>query len=270
MPVFYLESKKRTTNRRKYKVEYSHTAWYHNMTTRTGGLNMAHNRITKKWLKNHWTYNWWKYMLLACVCILGVNVLFTMTAYRSPEEKKIELYVCNGYVDQAVLDQQVSELFFARFPEQEEMTVMNINLAANDMYVQMQFTTYLAAQQGDVLLLPQSEVYKLSEGGADNAFMDLTPYIENGVIDLNRLGVQGLMLKDSAGMEGIYAIPADTLYGLFELGNDPEKSYLCLTGFSGNEDTAAAVISMLFELYQTEKPEGYDNRNKPAASSALF
>ena len=209
-------------------------------------------------------------MLLACVCILGVNVLFTMTAYRSPEEKKIELYVCNGYVDQAVLDQQVSELFFARFPEQEEMTVMNINLAANDMYVQMQFTTYLAAQQGDVLLLPQSEVYKLAESGADNAFLELTPYIENGIIDLNKLGVQGLMLKDSAGVEGIYAIPADTLYGLFELGNDPKNSFLCLTGFGGNEDTAADVISMLFELYQTEKPEGYDNRNKPAASSALF
>lgn len=257
-------------NQRKYEVEYSICAWYHNMTTRMGGPNMAQKRITKKWLKNHWHYNWWKYMLLACVCVLGVNVLFTMTAYRSPEEKKIELYVCNGYVDQHVLHEQVSELFFARFPEQEELTVMNINLAANDMYVQMQFTTYLAAQQGDVLLIPESQVYQLAESGADNAFLELTPYIENGTIDPAALGVQPLAMKDSHGEEGIYAIPADSLYGLFELGNAPENSYLCLTGFGGNEDTAAAVIPMLFELYQTEKPAGYDHPSNPQSGSALF
>lgn len=257
-------------NRIKNVVEYSRFAWYHNMTTRTGGLNMAENRITKKWLKNHWTYSWWKYMLLAGICIMGVNLLFTTTAYRPPEHKKIELYVCNGYVDQQVLDEQVSEAFFARYPEQEEMTVMNINLASEDMYVQMQFTTYLAAQQGDVLLLPESEVYKLSEGGADNAFMDLTPYIDGGVIDLQALGVQGLTLKDSAGEEGIYAIEADTLYGLFDLGNDPKDSYLCLTGFGGNEDTAAGVLDLLFELYQTEKPENYDNRYIPEKNAPLF
>ena len=231
---------------------------------------MAHSRITKKWLKNHWTYNWWKYMLLVCVCILGVNVLFTTTAYRSPEEKKIELYVCNGYVDQQALRQQISEPFFARFPEQEELTVMNINLSGGDVYVQMQFTTYLAAQQGDVLLLPESQVYQLAQAGADTAFLELSPYIENGTIDLQALDVQPLMLKDSQGADGVYAIPADSLYGLFELGNAPEDSYLCLTVYGGNEDTSAALIPMLFELYHTEKPEGYDNRNKPENSAPLF
>lgn len=231
---------------------------------------MAQKRITKKWLRNHWTYNWWKYALLACVCVMGVNVLFTTTAYRSPEEKKIELYVCNNYVDQQTMDEQVSALFFERFPEQEEMAVVNINLASQDMYVQMQFTTYLAAHQGDVLLLPQSHVYQLAESGADNVFMELTPYIESGVINLDKYGVQGLMLTDAQGVEGIYAIPADTLYGLFELGNAPENSFLCLTGFGGNEDTAAAVIDMLFELYQTEKPVGYDQRNALQAPSVVF
>lgn len=231
---------------------------------------MAQKRITKKWLQNHWAYSWWKYLLLACVCTMGINVLFTSTAYRPPEEKKIELYICNGYVDQTVLQEQLSELFFARFPEQEELTVMNINLASNDMYVQMQFTTYLAAQQGDVLLIPESQVYQLADAGADNAFLELTPYIESGVIDLEALGVEALPMKDSEGVEGLYAIPADTLYGLFELGNAPENSYLCLTSFSGNEDAAAGVLSMLFELYQMEKPEGYDQRNMQSNGSALL
>ncbi|MBE5799384.1 MAG: hypothetical protein E7321_05470 [Clostridiales bacterium] len=231
---------------------------------------MAENRITKSWLKNHWAYSWWKYLLLAGICIMGVNLLFTATAYRAPEHKKIELYVCNGYVDQQVMQQEMTDIFFARHPDQEELTVMNINLAQGDMYIQMQFTTYLAAQQGDVLLLPQSEVYKLTEGGADNAFMDLTPYIESGVIDLDAIGAGALTLKDSAGEEGIYAIEADSLYGLTELGNAPEGSYLCVTGFSGNEDTAAAVVGLMFDLYQAERPEDYDEKYNSTNSTALF
>ncbi len=231
---------------------------------------MAEKRITKKWLKNHWAYSWWKYLLLACLCIMGVNLVFTMTAYRPPEEKKIELYVCNGYVDSQALEEQVGAQFFARFPEQEELTVMNVNLVSEDMYVQMQFTTYMAAQQGDVLLLPKSEVYKLSGEGAESVFMDLTPYIESGVIDPEKLGVQPLALQDSAGVEGFYAIPADTLYGLFDLGNLPRDSYLCVTSFSGNEDMAAEMVSLLFELYQTEKPEGYDASYNQIKSSAVF
>ena len=139
---------------------------------------------------------------------------------------------------------------------------MNINLASQDMYVQMQFTTYLAAQQGDVLLLPQSEVYKLSAGGADNAFMDLTPYIENGTIDPDKYGVQPLMLKDSAGVEGVYAIPADTLYGLSEYSNDPAGSLLCLTAFGGNLDNAAEAMNVLIEQNHLQNLENYDRMRK--------
>lgn len=226
---------------------------------------MAQKRITKKWLKNHWIYSWWKYLLLGAVCVMGINILFTTTAYRAPDHKKIEVYVCNGYVDQKALQDRLEPAFFEQFPDQEELTVMNINLAANDMYVQMQFTTYLAAQQGDVLLLPEGQVYQLADAGADNAFLELSPYIESGVIDLEATGVKPLVLKDSEGNEGVYALEADSLYGLFELGNAPENSYLCLTGFCGNEDTAAGVLAMLIDMYQTEKPEGYDGQSDLAA-----
>ena len=231
---------------------------------------MAQNRITKSWLKNHWAYSWWKYLVLTVICIMGVNILFTSTAYRAPEEKKIELYVACNYVDQQALQEQLSGVFFERFPEQEELIVININLASGDAYTQMQFTTYLAAHQGDVLLLPKGQMYQLAEAGADNAFLELTPYIESGVIDLEKAGVEGLVLPDSKGVEGIYAIPADSLYGLFDLGCNTADSYLCLTSFGGNEDTAAGVLNMLFELYQAEKPEGYDEAVNKASISPVF
>ena len=231
---------------------------------------MAQKKITKSWLKNHWAYSWWKYLILTAVCIMGVNILFTSTAYRPPEEKKIEVFAAQGYVDQQAMEDQLKEVFFARFPEQEELRVMNINLVSGDVYTQMQFTTYLAAQQGDVLLIPESQLLQLSAAGADDAFMELTPYIESGVIDLERIGVEGVTLTDSNGVEGIYAIPADSLYGLFDLGCNTQGGYLCVTSFSGNEDTAAAVLDMLFELYQTEKPEGYDEAISKPNMSAVF
>ena len=58
---------------------------------------MADNRITRKRLKNHFVYGWWKYLLAVVLCVMGVDLIFSMTAYRPPEDKKIELYMCNGY-----------------------------------------------------------------------------------------------------------------------------------------------------------------------------
>ena len=52
---------------------------------------MADNRLTKKRLKNHFAYNWWKYALSAAVSAMLVSIVFAVTAYRPPAEKKVEL-----------------------------------------------------------------------------------------------------------------------------------------------------------------------------------
>lgn len=230
---------------------------------------MAENRITKKMVKNHWSYNWWKYLLLVFLCAAVVDVTFTMTAYRSPEEKKIEIYILNDYCNTSAMQAELEPLFFEAHPEQEELTILNINLTSDDMYAAMQFSTYAAAQQGDVCLMPLSEVQKLAADGAEYAFMDLTPYIESGVIDVQDIDLTAGRMKSSTGEEGIYAIPADSLYGLLAYGNDPADSLLCIMDYNGNEETSAAVLNMMIELYRTPKPEGYDERTKQK-QQALF
>ena len=229
---------------------------------------MAENR--KKWLKNHWTYSWWKYMLVAFISVMGVNLLFTTTAYRAPEHKKIEIYILNSYADTAAMDSDFRPLFFEAHPDQEELAIMNVNLAADDMYVRMQYTTYVAAQQGDVMLLPKAEIEKLTESGADNAFLELSPYIENGLIDLSGIDGEVLVLKDSNGEEGVYAIPADSLFGLLDYGNDPQGSYLCIMSYCGNEDTAAAVLNMMLERYHGEEPEWYEERKQEMSNPGVL
>ena len=228
---------------------------------------MAANRITKKWLQNHFHYSWWKYALVVAISIMGIDMLFTSTAYRPPEEKKLELYVCSGYMDASALQDALWPQLQARYPDQEELTVMNIDLSAEDMYANMQFTTYAAAQQGDVLLLPQDQVYKHAAEGADEVFLELTPYIESGVIDPQDIDLSAGMLASSAGEIGLYAIPADSLYGLSAFYGIPEGSMLCATSYGGNDEHAAGLINMLIELYKTEKPE---NRNETVEAPATI
>lgn len=219
---------------------------------------MAANRITKKWLQNHLHYNWWKYLLVAALSVMGIDMLFTSTAYKPPEEKKLELYVCSGYVDSIALQNELWPQIQTRYPDQEELIVMNIDLSSGDMYANMQFTTYAAAQQGDVLLLPQAEVYKMAGEGADLAFLELTPFIESGVIDPKDIDLSAGKLSSEAGEMGLYAIPADSLHGLNAFYGVPDGSMLCLTSYGGNDEHAAGLLNMLIELYKSEKPENHE------------
>jgi len=222
---------------------------------------MTKERITKKWLKNHIFYSWWKYLALAAVCVFCVDMLFTMTEYRPPEEKKVEVYILNDYVEASAMREELSPIFFERFPEQEELTVLSINIGSDDMYARMQFTTYAAAQQGDVYMLPVSEFRNLTAEEYD-AFVDLAPYMDSGVINVRNIDVSGYEVENADGTRSIYAIPSDTLYGLTQYSNDPAASVLCLTAFGGNIDHAAQVLNLMIEQYHGEKPEGYDQMRK--------
>ena len=226
-------------------------------------------RITKAKLKNHWHYSWWKYMAAAIICGLLVDMLFAMTQYRPPANKKIELYLCNGYADAMIVHEELWPKLQAAAPDQEELTVLNINLRDEDMYANMQFTTYVGAQQGDVLLLPVSSVKNLAAEGADGAYMELTPFIESGLLDVGDLDLSAGMMPAEDGEMGLYAIPTDTLYGLTAANCDPAGGMLVVMGYSMNPENAVKTIDLLFDLYQTEKPDWYDamqqEKNEQAA-----
>ena len=49
--------------------------------------------VNGRTLRQHFTYNWWKYLLVIACGIFLVDLLFTVTAPRTPEDKKVEFYV---------------------------------------------------------------------------------------------------------------------------------------------------------------------------------
>ena len=216
---------------------------------------MADNRITKKRIKDHWHYSWWKYAIFAVVAVIGIDLLFSSTAYRSPEDRRIQLYMCNGHADAEALEADLWPALLEACPGQEELMVMNIDLTRDDYYTRMQFMTYVAAQEGDVCLLPVKEVRSLAADGADDAFLELTPYVESGVIPTEGIDLEAGMLEDANGVRGLYAIPAGTLYGLYEYGCNPAGGMLCAMVYGGNDDTAAALIGQMIERFAVDPPQ---------------
>ena len=70
-------------------------------------------------VRNYLTYSSWKYILLLLLAIFGWNLVFTMTRYRPPEEKKV---VINMYVDgsQEALNTYMAGVNETLLPEMEE------------------------------------------------------------------------------------------------------------------------------------------------------
>lgn len=212
---------------------------------------MANQRLTKKRIKNHLTYNWWKYLLSAAVSAMLVSVVFAVTEYRPPDDKKVELYVLNSYIDSETFQADFWPLLQEKKPEQEKLTVININLTDTaNIYAPMQFSTYVAAQQGDLFLISREELLKITADGADNALVDLTEYLKSGVIEADGLDLAKGTLEKSDGTTAVYAIPADTLTGLSRYGNASANSLLCIPMYSKNADSAAALIGLMLEGLQ--------------------
>jgi len=225
-------------------------------------------RITKRRLRTHWHYSWWKYLAAFVICGLLTDMVFAMTRYQPPANKKIELYLCNGYADAIAVEERLWPELLTAAPDQELLSVININLTAEDAYSNMQFTTYIGAQQGDVLLLPAATVKSFAVDGADTAYMELTEFIDAGYLTLENVDLSAGMMTAEDGSVGLYAIPADTLYGLTEVNCDLAGGMLVIMGYSMNPENAVKTIQLMFDTYQTEKPDWYDDMQKEKAEQA--
>ena len=118
-------------------------------------------------IRQHMTYSWWKYVITAVLVVFGVNLLYAVTTYRSPEDKKVLLYIY-GYGDETALRSYMSSVREEKMPDMEEMNALI--LTTDSTYGPMQLTTYIAASEGDVYILPRDHFISLA---SDGAFLEL-------------------------------------------------------------------------------------------------
>lgn len=216
---------------------------------------MVDTRLNGNRIRNHFAYNAWKYALMAVLVFFVWDLTYNATAYRPPADKKLDVYFVVSGADVDGMYKDLEADLLAAFPELEEINYLYIGLGGDEDYASsMQFTTYIAAAQGDLFLLPRDRFLAFAkEVPEDNLLLPLDEYIAEGTIDLGGMDVERGTYQDA-----VRGIPTSTLYGFVDYGIVPQSLFLCIPSYSKNQDGAAKMIDFLIGRMQTEKPEWYD------------
>lgn len=197
--------------------------------------------VNARTLREHFTYSWWKYLIIVALVILLVDVVFSMTAYRVPPEKKIE-FIVYGQMDQSgALEQYLESVREKELPEMEETTCEMI--LDEEQYGPTKLMTYFAVGNGDVFLLPREEFLSNAAQGS------LVP-LENDeelMALFNQAGMNlqtGWRRNTETGENHLYGIPQSKLPGLsrYAYAND---GYLCIVINNGNEENVLRFFRIL-------------------------
>lgn len=201
-------------------------------------------------LKQHMTYNWWKYVLLIVLSALLVNLYYSATGYQSPENKRVEMMVA-GIGDDEKLTAWMKSVGEEHLPEME---VMRAQLLVTDSaYGPMQLVTYIAAGQGDIFLLPRDEfVSNVSQG----AWVALENDAElMAIFDEAGLSLQsGWRRNPETGENHLYGIPMTRLPGLQKYCY-VENGYLSVLISNQNDENVMKFLRILCkEMIQAPEP----------------
>lgn len=197
--------------------------------------------ITKKRLKQHFTYSWWKYALLVAIAFFGWDIVYSVTAYRPPQEKIVDLYIYGVTVSddlQAYLD-GVHE---NEMPDMEQMDV--VTLIPDQTYGAMILSTRMAAAEGDLYILPKEFFQNYAGDGYFVPLEDipgLTDTLESAGINLER---SWRRLTDT-DEKHLYGIPISALPGFSQYIITEEESWLCLFVRNDNDENAVKLLNIL-------------------------
>ena len=196
--------------------------------------------INAETLRHHFTYSRWKYVLVLIAGIFLVNLIFTVTAPRIPEDKRVDFYIY-GLSDSESLNAYMEKIRSEEMPDMEIMT--SLTMFPNDAYGPMQLMTYMSAQEGDVFLLTRDEFLSYASSGAFLPLEDdeeLMGIFNEAGIDLRR-GWRTLADSDETHL---YGIPADMLPGLNALCY-ADNGFLTVTVYNGNQENVMKFLRIL-------------------------
>ena len=215
--------------------------------------------VDRKSLRTHFTYYFWAYILAIVAAIFGWNLLYTMTAYRSPENKRIDLYIQSSTVTQEMAQAFMQPVWEEHVPDMEVVESILLSSNAQDYYGDMQMMVYIMAQEGDMYLLNSADFKSYASQGV---FIDLQPYIDDGKLDVSDIDLSAGYVApvDENGIPAsdrhLYGIPLYSLYGLMEgMGLDNRDMIVGVTIFNGNEENVIAFLNGLIDAGRGEKPE---------------
>ncbi|MBO4297249.1 MAG: hypothetical protein J5602_13975 [Clostridia bacterium] len=245
---------------------------------------MPNTKLTKEKLSVHFQYGKMIYVVIIVVAALIGNLTYTMTAYHAPNERRIDIELIGLYADpssEAATEAAARLLAAGQESERARDAARGVDTAAADYeaplqelqflslqydpessseesyYAAQKYMVMLAAQEGDIYVLSRSLMVQLADQGT---LVPLDDYIESGVIDPGdrQLGRVTFDEVDDNGLatgeQHVYALQASTLTGMYStLSYDPTDKYLAIVAFSQNQDTAAAVLQEMIDMFEPDE-----------------
>ena len=209
-------------------------------------------------LKKHLTYDFWKYLLLIAVCWFGWDLLYTMTAYRSPQDKRIDVYIMSATASDELVESFLKPIWEETVPEME--LVEGVSLlpgTMDDYYTAMNLTVKMAAGEGDIYMLPQ-DIFK--NYALSGSFVPLDPYIEEGKINIDGLKVDTARItiadeETATATTKLYGIPTEQLFGLMNgMQFDNRNAVMAIAVNNGNEENVVRFFNALIQSGRGDKP----------------
>ena len=219
----------------------------------------AAKTVRKTMLKRHLVYDGWKYLLIIALCWFGWDLLYTTTAYRSPQDKRIDVMIMSATASDEVLEAFLKPIWETATPDME--LVEGVSLlpgSADDYTANVNLTVKLAAAEGDIYLLPH-DVFK--NFALNGSFMGLDQFIADGVINVEGLKLDSARLtlldeETGAATTQVYGIPTESLYGFMDgLQFDNRNAVMAIAVNNGNDENVVKFFNALLQAGRGEKPE---------------
>lgn len=208
--------------------------------------------LTLRRLQTHFTYSWWKYVLLCVLVVMSSSIYYAASRYRPPEEKKIIIGVYGtGYQD--ALDSYMEEVRTLLLPEMEEMNSQFITQDAT--YGDAVLTTRIAARECDIYIFPKDTFQTYAQQGAfmelENVLPDLVSTLEENNISLSR----GWRINSETNEKHLYGIPlADLPYADTYLFPNADNYYACIFFSTGNDENTKIFFDHFIRDMMNELP----------------
>ena len=218
--------------------------------------------VNRETLKHHLNYGLWKYALMAACVILGWSLIYTTTAYRSPQEKRIDVYMMSNTASSEPIDKFLEPVWKETVPEMEIVSGVVMSVL-DDYTTTMQLMTYMAAGEVDIFFINEQYFKTYASQGY---FVELEGMVESGQIDacgadlskgyvayVEEYDDQNRAVKTS---RHLYGIPLDSFYGFMGgMQLDNRGLYAVITVNNQNDENVIPFFSALLKAGQGEKEE---------------
>ena len=216
--------------------------------------------VNKTTVQNHLTYSFWKYLVMGVCVVMGWSLIYTTTAYRSPQNKRIDLYVQSSTTSSELIDKFIEPVWKAIVPDMESVSSV-VLMPLDDYTTNMQLMAYMAAGDGDIYFCTEQTFKSYA---AQGSFLELEELVADGSIqvddvDLSKGYVAYVEQYDDSGKpisttQHLYGIPLDNFYGFMSrMALDNRNMYAVITVNNMNDENVIPFFNALLDAGRGEK-----------------